>query len=121
MGIVPGNDIDLPFFECPRNQAEIHDARRFREAQAVAGDQTFVSIGTLHELIPKARAPLRSKRSGLRQRLKVQLASVVAADHHRKGVVKAKRWPDAEAELCFIALLHASINFLLVAARLLFE
>src|ERR1700674_5274838 len=121
IGIVAGNDIDLPFFECPRNQAEIHNARRFREAQAVAGDQTFVAIGTLHELIPKARPPLWRKRSGFGQRLKVQLARVLAADHHRKGVVKAKRRPDAETELCFIALLHVLIDILFVAARLLFK
>src|SRR4029077_8460636 len=91
------------------------------EPQAVAGNQTFVAIGTLHEFVSETGAPLRRKRSGLGERLKVQPASVVAADHHRKGVVKAKRRPDAEAKLCFIAPFHSLIDILLVATGLLFE
>src|SRR5258706_6950094 len=121
--MVAGSDSDLPFLERAREQAEIHNARRFREAQAVARDQTFVAIGTLHELVSETSAPLWSKRSSLGQLLQVQLACVVAADHHGEGVVKAKRRPDAEAKLCFVSLLHSLIdiliNILLVAARLM--
>src|SRR5580692_3912718 len=120
IGIVAGNQINLPVFERTSNQSQIHDARRRREAQAVTGDQTLVSIGTLHEFVSKTGAPLRSKRSRLRQRLQLQPSSILAADHHRKSVVKSKRWSHAEAEL-FIALLYAPINLLLIAAWLLFE
>src|SRR5208282_558234 len=118
IGIVPGNQIHLPVFERPSNQPQIHDARRLREAQAVACDQALVSIRTLYELISKTGAPLRRKRGRLGQRLQVQAARVLAADHHGEGVVKSERWSHGEAELRFVALLHASINFQLVAAAL---
>ena len=59
--------------------------------------------------------------SGLRQCLQVQSPRVLAADHHGEGVVKAERRAYAEAELASVGLLHSSVDFLLVAARLLFE
>src|SRR5258706_16330948 len=98
-------------------------ARPPGKRKPVSGNWTFIPTGTHKQPTPNPRPPLRSKRSSLGQRLKVQLACVVAADHHGEGVVKAKRRPDAEAELCFVSLLHSLIdiliNILLVAARLM--
>src|SRR5208282_572110 len=117
IGIVPGNQIHLPLFKGPRQQSQIHDARRSGKTKSVAGDEPFVSIGTLHEFVSETGAPLWRKLGGLRQRLQLQMARVIAADHHGEGVIESKRWPYAETELCFVVLLHSPIDLLLVAAR----
>src|SRR5208282_1560941 len=101
--------------------SQIHDARRFGKTKSVAGDEPFVSIATLHEFVSKTGAPLRRKRTRLRERFQVQPPRVFAANHHGERVVESERRPYAETELCLVVLLHSPIDFLFVAARLLPE
>src|SRR6266404_2354855 len=121
IGVVAGDQVNLMLFEGARNQAEIHDARRFCEAQAVGCDQAFVSIGSFHEFVTESGPPLWRVGSGLGDRAQMKFARVYAANHDRESVVEPKRWTECEAEAALIPLFDSPIDFLLVAAGRLFE
>ena len=76
--------------ERARQQAEIHDARRFCETQAVGCGQSFVAVGALHEFVAKAGTPLRSVGGRLRDCFQAETASVFAADFDGESVIEPK-------------------------------
>src|SRR5882672_7822092 len=53
--------------------------------------------------------------------MQVQLARVLAPNHHCKRVVKSERRTECEAELVFVELFYSAIDLRLVAARRFFE
>ena len=71
VGGVAGDQVYLLFFEGAGQQAQIHDARRVGEVQAVGGDQALVAVGTLHEFVAESGAPVGRVGGGLRDRLQV--------------------------------------------------
>ena len=118
VGGVARGQVDLMIFQRPRQQAQIHDARLFREVQPIGCSQTSISIGPLHELVAESGAPLRSERGRLRQSLDVQAARILAANLHRKSIVEAEGWPESQTEAAFVFTLDPLINVCLFATRM---
>ena len=58
--------------------------------KAIRRAQSRQSIRTLLKFVPDSKAPLWRVGRGLTQRCQVQLASILAADHHRKRVFKSQ-------------------------------
>src|SRR6266498_1662344 len=107
-------------FESAGEQAEVHDARRSGETQAVGCDQALVAVGALHELVPKAGAPLRSVRGGLRECLQMQATGVLASNFDGEGVVEAEGRAEGQVETLLVFRLHAIVNrFPICCGRLL--
>src|SRR5579863_3686357 len=121
VGSVSGSYIDLTVFERGRKQAEIHNARRRGEMEAIGRGQAFVSVRPLHKLITKSSPPLRSIHGCLRQRCETQTAGIVTANFQRKGVIEAERRPKRKTETSFIFLFDALVNVSLIAPHLLLE
>ena len=59
VGGIAGHDVYLFIDEGAIDEAEIHDAGSFSEAQAVALDEAAVAVGALEEFVPDAGAPTR--------------------------------------------------------------
>src|SRR6185369_10131212 len=111
---VAGDQVNLMVLKRASEQAEIHDARRRGEMQAVGRDQALVAVGTLHEFVSEARPPLRSVRSGLRNRLQMQAAGIVAPNFNGKSVVESKWRPQRQMKTFLVFRVHALINGLAV-------
>src|SRR5438045_3240011 len=99
-------------FERAGEEAEVHDAWRRGETQAVGCDQALVAVGTLHEFVAEACAPLRSVRGGLGERLQMQTASVLASNLDGKSVIEAERRAERQVEAIFVFRLDAVVNCL---------
>src|SRR5215472_16637585 len=57
VGGVAGGEVDLTVFEGAGEQAEVHDARRFGETQAVGRGESPVAVGALHEFVSETGTP----------------------------------------------------------------
>ena len=98
VGRVAGGQIDLFILERAGEQAQVHDAGRLGETQAVGRGQSFVAVGALHEFVAESGAPLRSVGGGLRDGFQMQAAGVFAANFDGECVVEAERLADVEIE-----------------------
>src|SRR5258707_10655934 len=96
--------------ESAGKKAEIHYARRCGKTQAVGGDQALISIGTLHEFVAETSAPLRRVGRGLRDRLKMQTARVLASDLNGERIVEAERRAERQMESPLIFRADAIVN-----------
>src|SRR5204863_579716 len=121
IGHVAGDEVDLMILESAGEQAKFHDARRTAEAQAIGGSEALVAVGALHKFVTESGAPLPGLRGGLRKRLQMQAASVVAADFDGKGVVESERRTEGQVEALFVTGLHAIENSFPVRGGLLLE
>src|SRR6202142_2548738 len=90
VGRVAGDEVNLGVLESAGEEAEVHDAGRGGEAQAVGCDQALIAVGTLHEFVAESGTPLRSVGGGLRKRLQMQAAGVVAANLDGEGIVETE-------------------------------
>src|SRR5258705_11344293 len=121
VGGIASDEIDLLVFKRAIQQAKIHDARWFGEAQAIRGGQAFVAVGPLHELVAEARAPLRSIGGGLRNCFEAETPCVFATDFDGKSIVEAQRRNQREAEALLVFGFHPSVNVLRRACRFFLE
>src|ERR1019366_7985846 len=97
VGGVSGDHIDLMGVEGTIEQAEIHDAWRARESEAIGLAQARKTVGALFKFIADSKAPLRRVLCGLAECGQVQAARIIAANHHRERVFKTEWWADGEA------------------------
>src|SRR5207245_9447616 len=97
-------------FQSAGEEAEIHDARWGGETQAVGCDQALVAVGTLHEFVAEAGAPVRSVGRGLGKGLKMQPAGVVASDFDGEGVVEAEWRAKRKMESLRVFRLNAIVD-----------
>src|SRR5437868_2700344 len=82
------NYVYLFLLERSRQQSQIHDSRRSSETQIVSRHQSFVTIGTFHELVAKARAPFWRVCGRLRDGLQMKAPRIFSANLNRKRVVE---------------------------------
>src|ERR1700733_11716936 len=99
---VAAGQVNLMIFQSPCQQAQIHNARLFREVQPVSCNQTAVSVRPFHKLITESGAPVGSERSRLRQSFDVQPPRILASNLHRKSIVEAEGRTESEAEAMFV-------------------
>ena len=92
-----GDHIDLVGVEGTIEQAEIHDAWRPSESEAIGLGQSRKAVRALFKFISDSEAPLRRVLRGLAQRGQVQPARIVAANHHGECVFKTERRADGDA------------------------
>src|SRR5207253_2865989 len=118
---IAGNQIDLLFLQRAIQQPEIHNARRLGKAKAVGGGQAFVTVRTLHELVPKSRSPMRRVSGRLRNCLQMQATSILSSDLNREGVIKAERRTESEMKPPVVFRLHALIHLLTSTLWLLLQ
>ncbi len=118
---VSRNQINLLFFERPREQPKIHDARRLRKAQPVRRREPLVSIRTLHELVPETGPPLWRIGGRLRNRLQFQPARILAANHNGKRIVEPKWRSEPQIEAPRVFRLHPIVHSLARTLRSLLQ
>ena len=105
-------EVHLLVLESARQQAQVHDARGLGEAQAVGCGQALVTIGTLHELVTEAGAPLRRVGGCLGDGLQAEPAGVFAADLDGEGVIESESLSDLEIETPGVFGLDLVVNLL---------
>ncbi len=107
--------------ESARQQAQVHDARGLGEAQAVGCRQPLVTVGTFHELVTEAGAPLRRVGGGLGDGLQAEPAGVFTADLDGEGVIESESLAELEIETPGVFGLDLVVNLLRIAGRLRFQ
>src|SRR5207237_4754023 len=94
---------------------------RLGKAKAVGGRQAFVTVRTLHELVPKSRSPMRRVSRRLRNCLQMQATRILSSDLNREGVIKAERRTESEMKPPVVFRLHALIHLLTSTLWLLLQ
>ena len=121
VGGISCGEVHLFVLERAGQQAQVHDARGFGEAQAVGCGQALVAVGTLHELVAEAGAPLRRIGGGLGDGLQAEAARVFAADLDGEGVIESESLADLEIETPGVFGLDLVVNLFGIAGRLRFQ
>jgi hypothetical protein len=117
VGGIAGDDVDLFVDEGAIDQAEVHDAGRGGEMQAVELAPAAETVGPLEEFVAEAGAHFGGKGSDVAGVAKMEALGVFGAHDHGKGVLEAERLGDFEIEALSVALFHASIDVVRVGAR----
>jgi len=107
---IAGDNVDLMIEEGAVDEAEVHHVRLPGEVEAVQTGQGAEAVGALEEFVADAGAPLRRDGSDIRNRAKVKVFRVVAADDHGKSVFEAQRLGDFEMKAIGVELLDAVVD-----------
>jgi hypothetical protein len=110
VGGIAGDDVYLFIDEGAIDEAEIHDAGSFSEAQAVALDEAAVAVGAFEKLVADASAPAWGDRNDVGNFGEVELLGVGAAHDHGESVFESERLGDVEIKALGVALLHAFVD-----------
>ncbi len=114
---VAGDDVDSLVDESAIDQAEVHDAGRRREMQGVEPAPAAKAVGTLEEFVAEAGAHFRSVGDEVAGVAEMEALGVFAADDHRESVLKAERLGNFQVETLGVALFHAIVDIVWIAAR----
>ena len=107
IGGIAGDDVDFFVDQSAVDEAEVHDAGRCGEMQAVALAEAAVAVGALEKFVADAGAPSGSDRDDVGDFAEMELLGVGAADDHRERVFESERLGDFEIEALGVALLDA--------------
>ncbi len=110
IGGITSNDVDFLIDERAVDEAEVHDAGRFSEMQAVALGEAAVAVGAFEKFVADAGAPFWSERNEVGDGAQVKLLSVRAADDHSEGVFESERLGDYQIEALGVALFDALVD-----------
>jgi hypothetical protein len=121
VGGIAGDDVDLMIEKGAIEKAEVHDFRRFGEAQMVAVAQGAEAVGALEEFVADADAPFGGDWSDVGEFLEMKIFGVGTANDHGEGVFEAERLGDFEAEAIGVELLDAAVDGGGIAGRRFIE
>jgi hypothetical protein len=116
VGGIAGDDVDFFVDECAVDSAEVHDAWRGGEMQAVELAPAAETVGALEEFVAEAGAHFGGERSNVAGVAEMEALDVFGANDHGEGVFEAERLGDFEIETLGIALLHAGVNVVWIRA-----
>ncbi len=116
VGGIAGDDVDLFVDEGAVDEAEVHDAGRCGEMQAVKLAPATEAVGALEEFVAEAGAHFGSEGNDVGCVAEMEALGVFAADDHDESVLEAERLGDFEMETLGVALLHTIVDVAWVAA-----
>src|SRR6267378_5559217 len=116
VGGVAGNDVNFFVDEGAVDKAEIHDAGLGGEMQAIDLAPATKTVGAFEEFVSETRAPLGGVRDDVAGVAKVKALRIVATNNHGEGVFKAEGLGDFEIETLGVALFHAIVHVVRIAA-----
>ena len=116
VGGIAGDDVDLFVDEGAVDEAEVHDAGRCGEMQAVKLAPATEAGGALEEFVAEAGAHFGSEGNDVGCVAEMEALGVFAADDHDESVLEAERLGDFEMETLGVALLHTIVDVAWVAA-----
>src|ERR1700687_196163 len=98
-------------------QAEVHDAGRRGEMQSVEPAPAAEAVGALEEFVAEAGVHFESVGDEVAGVAEMEALGVFAADDHGESVLEAERLGDFQVETLGVALFHAIVDIVWVAAR----
>src|SRR5712692_583379 len=110
IGGIASDDVHLMIHKRAIDEAEVHDFRRFRKAEMVAGAKTGEPVGALEKFVAHTGTPLRRDRSEIGDGAEVKIPGIVAANDEYESIFEAERLGDFEMETLGVQLPHATIN-----------
>ncbi len=110
VGGAAGDHIHLMFLERSIEQSQIHDARFAREFEAVGTRQSTIAVGTFHEFITEAGAPLGAMRRHVRDGAQPEALCILAANHDGEGIVESERRANLKSEAIAVAVSNGTVD-----------
>ena len=116
VGGIAGDDVDFIVDEGAVDEAEVHDAGRRGEMQAVKLAPATEAVGALEEFVAEAGAHFGSEGNNVGCVAEIEALGVFAADHHGESILEAERLGDFEMETLGVVLFHTIVDVAWVAA-----
>src|SRR5713226_794533 len=116
VGGIAGDDVHFFVDERTVDEAEIHDAGRSGKMKPVELAPATEAVGTLEEFVAEASAHLGGVGDDVADVAEVKALGVVGADDQSEGGFESEGLGDLKVELLGIALFHAIVDIVRVAA-----